>query len=252
MSMVTEGVWSRLPNGDVAIKELPLQRSNDNYEDFLGSLQKAKQIAGWSTHSKTDTVDFVIRGPQFEVTTSSLRLRKTFGLSNIVALDERANPQRFADTSAYLVSWFAWRRPFYSERKRSIVDILGKSIAETDRRVRFITLVVDDVIVVSKRTRQDVHRQMDAHSIPHDVLNHVSLLNLTAEKLEEMRSHRDKQQAELDDVMRTDPLDMWLTDLEAFRLWLIEDDRDRAKRAALKEAKAAKRSAAKKKETKKR
>lgn len=221
MSMVTEGVWRRTAKG-VRITELPIGTSTLAYASWLDLQQSKHLIKTYNRHDTTDTIDFEIIAPTFEPNTLSLKLRKTYGLSNMVTLDVDGRPIRFKDTLDLIEQWYDWRLPYYEKRKESMIAEIDTDIKFIESKMNFINLVVTGVIEVRNQSKDNVHAQMVENNLDPSLFDKMKLSDLTSEEPSRLQSQLDKLVEKRNEIEQVDSRQMWLDDLSAFRTALVK------------------------------
>jgi DNA topoisomerase-2 len=232
LSMVTQGVFtSEIVSGrrgemtKVHITELPLRRWTNSYTQWLEQLASKKNIRDFQNHCTITSVDITVL--DFEKPTiERLRLKKSFGLSNMILLDEGGYPQRFRSAADIMEAFYQARLPWYEKRKQHQVGVLRKEIERLRAKIHFIDAVNSGELVIRERSTQDVKAQMARLRIPDELFEHVTVASLAKDKLAELSA----KLAELSEKLKTyetrSPGQLWLADLDdfekAYAAWLAD------------------------------
>jgi hypothetical protein len=209
---------------DVIVTELPVGRSIMSYKNWLVSLinDKPKDVNKKSTRAKdkdengktkktvksvndeklildyrdnstTEKPNFTIKGVYVPNETAYkynmykiLQLERPFSLTNLVMIDENGYPQKFKDTTEILEKYYERMVGLYEKVKQQrLIDIRNK-MEDLIYRIHFITAVINNKIIVSKRKRADILADMKAYtpSIPDKYLDLVKIAELTEEEVE--------------------------------------------------------------------
>ena len=163
------------------------------------------------------------------------KLTSSWKTTNMTCFDTEFNIVKYKTIGDILEAFVEKRLPMYEARRMKMLEVLGSQMRELDAKRRFIQAIIDNRLVLQKKSDEEIVAGLKACDIP-------ALSNL--EKPDEydsydyvlrMRMDRVKQSAvvELDgqwEEKRTEKerLDaetgssMWLADLEAFRLAWVQ------------------------------
>lgn len=220
LRMVTEGLFN-VKDGKCIITELPIGRWTSDYKQWLDSKIESKDLRSYRDISQPNTVHFELTGFSHPETIS-LRLRKSYGLTNMVLFDKSNHPMRYDSTNDILEAFFEERFPYYELRKKNMIDSLNAEIADLSDKQRFIELVRDgkiQIIVEGKREgrkKDEIHKDMDKYKIPRPILDVVKLNHFTAEKLSKLRQKITELTTERDRLQKITPAEFWMNDLNEF------------------------------------
>ena len=276
---------------DVIVTELPVGKSIMSYKNWLVSLindkpkdvkkstrakdktedgkQKKtvskvndeKLILDYRDNSTTEKPNFTIKGvyvPNEKAYKYDmyriLQLERPFSLTNLVMIDEHGYPQKFNDTTEILEKYYTRMVGLYEKVKQQrLIDIRNK-MEDLIYRIHFITAVVNNKIIVSKRKRADILADMKAYtpSIPDKYLDLVKISELTEEEVQKSYDEHKKLEELYKKTSLLTAQQLWLEKLDALEaylkkneksksLWFMKDEKSEAKTAAgLKKAKKSK------------
>lgn len=183
--MRTEGVFHKEKNKKVVVTEIPIGRSIESYYKWLKKLVENGAIKDFDNMSTFNEPKFIIEGFS-EPGNKALQLVKKFGMGSLVLMD-RGSPVQFNTTDQIIETFFHYRLPFYYKRKEVKLVELADQLTELGRRIKFVELVVDDHIIVFKRSKADIHQQMATYAIPEHILGKTKLEECTLEELAKLR-----------------------------------------------------------------
>lgn len=113
-----------------------------------------------------------------------------------------------------LVDGFVRRRLiFYRQRKTKLVDTINKTIIDLADKAKFIQLVVDDKLVINKRSIIDVKKDCDFFSVSYEGLK-LQISKFTQEEIEKALTEIERLKEELEYIKNTTPEMMYLLDLK--------------------------------------
>ena len=217
LSMVTTGKVQVDKKGSIHIQELPIGIWIHKYKEFLETLLEDKRINDFSNLSTHEIPKFIIQGFQGKPTFEKLKLRRNYGLTNMVLLDSNNIPRKFKSIDSLLEEFYKSRLPFYSMRKKRMVDDLTARIKVLEDRYRFLKLVIEDKIIIFKKTKQEILAQMKPHKLPEELLTTVRLSSLSEDELNELLKEIEELKKEKEEIQKLLPEQMWITDLKEFR-----------------------------------
>jgi DNA topoisomerase-2 len=219
-SMVTLGSFTEISKDDgkstIKITELPIGRSIHVYKDWLDEMVKTKVISDYENHSKANSPSFIIKGYTKKPTHKNLKLFRSFGISNMVLLDEQGKPKYYATVIDILNTYYDQRLKDYEARKNLQVQNMREAIKIVDYKIILIQAIVDGRLIVIKRPKAEIYANMDQLGVPHEYLDKVNLRNLTQEDVAELMAHRDKLYAELQNYMKINHVTIWEEELKEF------------------------------------
>jgi hypothetical protein len=222
LSMVTTGKVQVDKKANIHIQELPIGIWIHKYKEFLEHLLEEKKLNDFSNLSTHETPKFVIQGFQGKPTFEKLKLRRNYGLTNMVLLDMNNLPRKYKSIDALLEEFYDIRLPFYAMRKKRMMDDLSGRIKVLEDKYRFLKLVIEDKIVIFKKTKQEIVIQMKQHKIPEDLLTSIRLSSLSEDELEELLKEIEGLKKEREEISLLLPEQMWITDLKEFKKKYID------------------------------
>jgi DNA topoisomerase-2 len=273
---------------DVIVTELPVGRSILSYKNWLLSLindkpkdvkkttrakdktedgktkktvkntvNDEKLILDYRDNSTTEKPNFTIKGVYVPNESAYkynmhkiLQLERPFSLTNLVMIDENGYPQKFKDTSEILEKYYERMIGLYGRVKQQrLIDIRNK-MEDLIYRIHFITAVINNKIVVSKRKRADILADMKAYtpSIPDKYLDLVKIAELTEEEVQKSYEEHKKLEELFKKTSEFTAQQLWLEKLESLEayikkheksktLWFMKDEKSEAKAKKAKKSK---------------
>jgi DNA topoisomerase-2 len=216
IAMVTTGKYRINSKGDVVISEIPIGVWINKYKQFLEKIRDDKLISTFRNLSKDNE-------PKFEVITEkkpsmkTLKLIRTFGLTNMVLLDINNNPKKFKSIEMILEEFYKIRLPYYYKRKQQQIDDITKIIKNLENKHKFISYIIDEKIIVYKKKKIEIQDQMKKYDIPEELLSNLRVSALTEDELNDLEKQI-KQNKDINKKLEdTTPEQMWLNDLYEFQ-----------------------------------
>ena len=236
-TMVTTGNFEVVGNvrKKVIVTELPIGRGMHDYDKWLAQQREQKLITDFTNLSKHDTVYFEITGMKNTPNHKNLRLIRSYGMSNMVLLDNNDRPVKYDSTSEILETFYAIRLPYYQLRKDNILKELQAKIDLLNLKIRFIIAVITGYHLLRSNANitlaeilekggiltiglngKDIVPQMRQLGFPDDLLDKVNLKHCTLDDVEILRHNLQKLLNEKVVVEGTSPQSMWQTDIDEF------------------------------------
>jgi DNA gyrase/topoisomerase IV subunit B len=222
LSMVTTGKVHVDKKTNLHILELPIGIWIHKYKEFLESLLENKKINDFSNLSTHEVPNFVIQGFVGKPTFDKLKIRRTYGLTNMVLLDMNNIPRKYKSIDGLLEEFYRLRMPYYALRKENMLQDINGRIKVLEDKYKFLKLVIEDKIIIFKKSKQEIVQQMKQYQIPEDLLTAVRLSSLSEDELAELQKEIHDLQSEKFEMEKLEPCDMWIHDLKEFKKKYIE------------------------------
>ena len=276
------GVIRETGDKEIEITELPIRTWTQDFKDKLEDVIKAektpsfiKDYKDYNTHTK---VHFVIQMEEKHMQAAlnegleeKFKLSKTVATTNLVAFDPEGRITKYATVDDILKEFFTVRLKFYERRKQYQLDQLQKELDKFTNQARFVQMIIDGDLVVSKKKKNALVSELKGHgfkpfpkvaeavkageeepvveeegedsqdsetlSNAYDYLLGMAIWSLTQERVEKLRQQIGDKEMEIDTLIKLSKEDIWKHDLEEFisewRFQLEEEDRRRRKFAGL-------------------
>lgn len=221
LCMNSVGKYQITSKGSVIINELPIGVWTKKYVGYLEKLRNDKVINSFRNLSTDDKVHFEFTMIGKKPSIRSLKLMRTYGLTNMVLLDENNVPHKFSNFEDLLEEFFQIRLKYYYKRKDYMINDLIKQINTLVMKQKFITLVYTDKITVYKKKKVEIQQQMKEHGIPEELLSQVRLSSLSEEELNDMSENLKNLNKAKTDLESLSPEKMWEKDLLDFLQFYI-------------------------------
>jgi len=210
---------------DVEITELPIGQSILGYKAFLLELRTNKALRDVKDKSSSDFPHYIVYDLNFEPTIASLRLRRSYGLNNMILVDDRGYPTTYRTASAILEVYYASMLALIQNLIRTRITNAENKIELLQERIRFVSLVLDGTIVVQRVSKKAVHVAMDQQVPPiaHAIFDDLSMSALTLDGLDDMHHKIKVETAKIAELKVTRAEAVWLEWLKALIPHLPDD-----------------------------
>lgn len=213
-SMVTKGNFIAV-NNRVKITELPIGRWGHDYDKWLEGLIEDRVITDKRQLCKHDTINFEINGFK-NPTIKNLRLQKSYGMSNMVLLNQDQSPIKYPTVHAILESFFEERLPQYEARRQYIIQKITEDINQSQLKIRFIRAVLSKEIRVLGRKKAEIAPRMADLGLPMELLQKVRIGNCTQDEIDALLQEIEKLEERRKNYQKISASQLWLVDLDEF------------------------------------
>ena len=214
ISISTLGKFNSYLDKKIIITELPIGRWPINYHKWLENLVENKKIKGFNDNSVKNKVYFEIIGFNEHPTIKNLKLKKSMGLSNMVALDTNNKPYNFLNINEILEKFYEYRLPIYQKRKEFIINELDKNIIELNYKIKFIENIINNNINVINTKLSDIYEKLKELNIPKEIYDSSKIDNLSNDKIIKLNNLINIKNTEKETLINTDIKTIWLNELK--------------------------------------
>lgn len=228
----------------VTIKELPIGTWTSKYKEFLDGLclQEPPVLLDYSNGSNDVDVLFVLqmdRDRYYEARADPSAFEKQFQLienhktTNMVGFGVDGKIKKYITVGDIIEEYYGRRLAGYEERRQKQIEALEKEVIETDARVRFLRAVLEERIVLAKKSKEQVVTQLRKEKLPalssdnniddyksYDYLLRLRIDSITMEAVLAAEKELADLLARLAILRATTAGAMWLTELGKFeKVW---------------------------------
>jgi hypothetical protein len=220
LCMITTGKYKINQKGTVVISELPIGVWTNKYTGFLDAAREEKLVHNYRNLSSDSK-------PLFEVqlnkkpSLKTLKLVRTYGLTNMVLLDNLNVPHKYKSLDAVLQAFFEQRLPYYGQRKKYILNQLTTQIQMLEKKLLFISLIDQEKIIIYKKKKEEILFQMKQYDIPEELLSQIRLSSLSEEEMIDLDYQIIVLQEKKLIAESFTPKEMWIKDLEEFEKFYL-------------------------------
>ena len=232
-TMVTTGKYEEDAK-KIHITELPIGRSIIGYKNYLDELREKKIITKYNNYSTTDKPNFEIFGMKTP-SVKALKLTKSFGMSNMVLLDNENRPVKYETVDTLMETFYSIRLGYYVKRKEYIIQNIIETIITLNAKIRYILAVIkgyellktnpkitpeealaQDALLVMNRKKKDIITLMEQGKYDVDLLQKVTFYHCTEDEVASAQEKLLSLEAEKTATENKKPESFWLEDLEKF------------------------------------
>lgn len=210
-------------NDIVYITDLPYNIGFDEFEKQLNKLVDSGYIKDWSNHSEDSNINYWVFFPKLRLSRElqadrygrfikNLCLKANVPSDILTILDEHQKVKIFSNVNELIEYFVKFRLNKYVERKNRMVSLMKKKIEDNENIIKFIQLVNDNTIIITKRKKEDIKKDLDKHQLPYSVLQ-VPISKLTLEEMNELCKKNESMLDELHYIESTTIERMYINDL---------------------------------------
>ena len=212
-----EGVW-KWSGRNIVVTELPPGRWTQDYKEYLDGLVEKKLIGSYTNNSTTEDVHFEIMDYAGKDLLKDLKLRKTFRVSNMHLFHPTKGIYKYESPEEILKDFVELRLEHYKKRKAHLIDVFQKRAEMCDHKSKFVSMVIEGKLVVFKRKKQDLEKEMSA-VFPKidgnwDYLLNIKTVEYTEERVKALMDEARQANVELERMLKTSHITMWKTDIK--------------------------------------
>jgi DNA topoisomerase II len=206
----------------ITITELPVMTWTDKYKEFLEGLLENKKVKSFRNYSTPEKVHFEIVEGDLKLTKNNLKLVSTISTSNMVLFTDDNKLRKFKNIGEILSCFIKKRYELYVLRKKSIIKTLINVLKELNTECRFIKLVIDDMIVMFKRSDDDIIKDLEKYKFEtmndgYDYLLNIKISKFTKVNVEKLEENIKEVREELEKVRGTSEKEMWIRELRELK-----------------------------------
>jgi DNA topoisomerase-2 len=212
-----EGVW-KWSGRNIVVTELPPGRWTQDYKEYLDGLVEKKLIGSYTNNSTTEDVHFEIMDYAGKDLLKDLKLRKTFRVSNMHLFHPTKGIYKYESPEEILKDFVELRLEHYKKRKAHLIDVFQKRAEMCSHKSKFVSMVIEGKLVVFKRKKQDLEKEMSA-VFPKidgnwDYLLNIKTVEYTEERVKALMDEARQANVELERMLKTSHITMWKTDIK--------------------------------------
>jgi len=225
---IMRGLYQITNTTTVTVSELPPSVTFQKYEAHLNSLQDRGIISSYEDNS-ANGINYIIKFARATLTNliekdkldQTLKMVET-ETENLTCLDERGKLLIFENIPQIVEYFTNFRLSFYSKRKAFLINKYNEELIYLSNRARFIKLIIDGKLKVNNVPRKEIILYLETNKFDQVNGTYLYLLNmpihsLSKETYEALLKEVSEKQAELAEIKKKDPTDMYREDLNELK-----------------------------------
>lgn len=218
-----KGKINRVSATKVTIEEIPVGYALKDYLEILDDLEDNKVIVSYEDKSEDDEFLFDVKISRSMSAMSDDELMTKLKLikkvtENYTCINAKNRIQVFNNVWEMIDTFIGTKIFHMQKRYEYITKNLETQTTIAQEKYRFIKMVVDDELIINKRKKADIEKDLVKHKFitvndKYDYLLNMNITSLTLEKMKELKAAADQMIAELKVHKKLTPNDLWKTDL---------------------------------------
>ena len=208
---ITKGNYEVVTENKITITELPIGKWTDDYikfvqDNIIGEKERKKNcfITDYENHSTDSEVRIILKVTDefiydYEHSTADsdgitfiekhLKLTSNKSLTNIHLYNSNNQIKKYNNALEIIDGFFTTRYDLYVKRKDYLLNILDSKISILKSKIRFINDIIDENIVIYKKSKKDIISQL--YSKEYILLNDNIITSVSDKSLEEVNNDYD-------------------------------------------------------------
>jgi len=151
-----------------------------------------------------------------------LRLIKSYGLNDMILIDNQCRPTRYDTVELVMEAYFQWRLPLYELRRQHLMRRERSKVEHLTNKMEFLKAVLERRLLLTRedgkpRRTADIHREMDALGLQRVHLSKTVIENVTQEKVDELSAEILELTSRLRQLESSTAASLWMNDLSIFK-----------------------------------
>jgi DNA topoisomerase II len=231
-----KGKLERTNTSTVRVTSLPPSMTYQSFEDLLDDLSVDKtkgkklikrSIQDWENKGK-GCIDYQIKFTRADLESyDDEKLEKLFKLTDQVTeifstLDEHGKLMIFENAEDILKYFVNFRLGYYEKRKEIQLEDINRKVNMINQKVKFITYVNDGDIVINKKSKDDIIKQLEKHKLErmddsYDYLLRIPIYSLSKEQIATHKEDLKQLKEKLKEIKNSVPKDIYIEELEVLK-----------------------------------
>ncbi len=216
-----KGVLKIIGINKVEITEVPIGYDLKSYIDVLDDLEDKRVIQGYRDKSEDDNFLFEVTIPSKDLKAwpmdelmNKLKLIKKVS-ENYTVIDENNKIVVYDTAEEIMDHYIRVKLVSLADRKEFMKERLEEEIRYDYSKYLFIKMIVDNKLIVSKRKKADIIKDLDkvkdilTKDDSYDYLLNMNILSLTEERMSKLESDIKQKKNELDQLIKKTIEQLW-------------------------------------------
>jgi len=213
----------------INITELPVGCWTEDYVRWLNSIvvekNKEKSILDFDDNSTSEKINITIKWNKnhpVDPSMKTLKLIKSFGLSNMTLIDHRGFPTKYESIQEIMEKYYEHMISHYKDVINYRIKNEENVVINCDYMMKFIVSVLKDKIKIRKVKEDFIKEQMENLEIPFKYYEKSKLRDFSEESLEKYQKQIDIAKERLEMAKKTKPEDIWLERLAKLKTEILK------------------------------
>tara|TARA_B100001093_G_C26859789_1_gene1029398 strand:- start:1959 stop:5231 length:3273 start_codon:yes stop_codon:yes gene_type:complete len=210
----------------VKITELPIGEWTENYKQYLEKIESEERIITFKNNSTDTKVNFEVKIRdetlnqwEYEGTLEkNLKLTSNINATNMHIFNEKGNLQKMESAEEILITFYRIRNRYHILRKQYLVNKINNELIILDAKVKFVKAIINDELLVFKRKKQDITKDMKKMGLlenpNYDYLLNMPIHTFTKETIDKLEKEHLQKQNEYSEIQDMSIKDFWKEDFD--------------------------------------
>lgn len=213
----------------IRVTELPIRCWFDQYKNWLKSIVtqsgKDKAILDVDNNSTPDQANFLIKWNKncpIKPDIKSLKLVRSFGISNITLIDHKGFPTQFDRINDMMERYFEHMIKHYNDLREFRISNEEKIVRDVSYMMKFIICVLRDEIIIKKVKETVIQEKMKELKIPFEYYERSKTRDFSEESLAKYKKQLDDAKVRLEEAKATTAEKIWLEKLAILKKEILK------------------------------
>jgi DNA topoisomerase-2 len=248
----SRGCYRRTKPNEVLVYELPVGYWTDKFKEVADAFKQAVAEVKDVRHNHSESTvshTIVFTNPsaldaymavEDEGGPGSGKVRQTklekalklvsnsnLSTTNMHLFNREGRIKKYDTINDIIVEYYGVRLAAYATRKRILLGELRYQASVLENKIRFLQAVIDETIVIHRRDKADLEKELEAAAYmrvddAYEYLLRMPLSSLTVDKMRQLQANLKDTQDRIHNVETTTEKDMWRQELDAFERKYVE------------------------------
>jgi DNA topoisomerase-2 len=180
----TYGVFERIDDRNVEIKELPIGVSTDDFYDMLKNLLVEKEIEKITNLSSVTGINFKIKESENGVKRNmeNLKLSSCIATSNLVLFDENGKIKKYNDVYEIIDNFCKVKYEYVEKRKNHMIKKYKNELKVFTNKKRFLEDIISKKLVIFEKEESVIVKELEKNG--YDKINKGVAVEEVVDELE--------------------------------------------------------------------
>ena len=214
---------------NIKITELPVRSWSDHYKNWLQSMMdgrnNGKAVLDFDNNSTPERASFHIKWNKNypkKPDLKTLRLTRSFGISNITLIDHRGFPSQFDKIYDVMECYYNQMIEHYNKLREHRIKNEEDYLTDIGYKMKFIKAVLDNEITINKVKEEVIKENMEKLKIPYLYYEKSKTRDFSEESLIKYKKMLEDSKIRLAKAKETTANSIWLEKLELLKTEILK------------------------------
>ncbi len=228
---IMSGIYEKLDDTSIIIKEIPLGIAIDDYKIFIDKLVEDNKygIVNFKNNSTENTPCFTLIFDNKNSTRKFLeldvlkilKLVKNISTKNFHLINKQGTITKYETSKDILKEFIQIRLEYNQKRKDYLLNKYSEEIKILNNKIRFLKEIMDNKIMIFKKLKSEIDKILSERGYEkidggYSYLTSMAIYSFTKEKLEDLYSKQDATDKNIKNISSKSPEDILIIDVKQF------------------------------------